>query len=396
MNFVRAGKPVEIESTEFAPGLAGRAIVLTTLGLLALGVVAVNSATVTVAQPGPWYARVDVRHTIFAVVAAGVLVLGGKLDYRKLFGGGDGPVPWVAMGLLVLALGLGLLVFVPGLGHAVGGRYRWIRIGPRQFSIGFGPSELIKISLVIFLAAWLGRAKTNVRSFWTFAGALACILASAAVVITQDFGTAVLICIAGFVVMFLAGVPWYYLFTIVPPGVGAGWYFILAAPYRLGRIQAMLDPWCHANQSAYQGRQSLLAILAGGWTGVGLGKGVRKLGFLPEDSTDFIFASFCEEWGFRGAAMLIVLLLMWLMFCRKAAVGAPDRFGRVLAGGLGATIIIQAIGHIAVNLVLLPTTGISLPFVSAGGTSLLIMAGAAALITSVATKGQAPAELGQN
>ncbi len=379
-----AGKPVEIETLKLGQNILGQSLILTALGLLALGVVVVNSAVATVAEQGNWYARVDMRHTMFAALAAVVLFLAWRMDYRWLASGAK--VPWPALTLLIIAVGLGFLVFVPGIGHAAGGKFRWIRVGPRQYSIGLQPSEFIKIALVVFLAAWLTRPKVNPKSIPTFLLALLITGACAMLVVTQDFGTAVLIGISAMVVMFLAGVPWYYLAAIIPPAALAGFYFILETPYRLRRIIAMIDPWSQTNDAAYQAKQSLLAILSGGWKGLGLGNGVRKQGFLPEDSTDFIFASFCEEWGFRGAVLLLGLLMIWLMFCRKASSKAVDPFGRVLVGGLGALIIIQAMMHIAVNMVLLPPTGISMPFISAGGTGLVIMAGAASLIVSVTAR----------
>ncbi len=184
-------------------------------------------------------------------------------------------------------------------------------------------------------------------------------------------------------VMFLAGVPWYYLAAAVALGGGAFYHLVAATPYRLQRVLVLLDPWSQTNPSAYQSQQSLIAILSGGWRGVGLGNGVRKLGFLPEDSTDFIFAGFCEEWGFRGAILLMGLMLIWTWNFRRAASRASEPLGRVLAASLGVMIVLQGLMHIAVNLVMLPPTGISMPFVSAGGTALVLMAAAAAIIVSV-------------
>ena len=384
MDETQARKPGEIKRLALNQNALGQALILTAMGLLAMGVVVVNSAVATVAESGPWYARVDMRHTMFACLATAVLFLAWRINYRWFAAGRK--LPWPALGLLIISLGLGVLVFVPGIGHAAGGKFRWIRIGPKQYSIGLQPSELIKIALVIFLAAWLTRPKVNPRKFLTFFKALMVTGVCALLVITQDFGTAVLIGISAMVVMFLAGVPWYYIAGTIPPAAFAGFYFILETPYRLRRIIAMIDPWSVTNDAAYQARQSLLAILAGGWNGLGLGNGVRKLGFLPEDSTDFIFASFCEEWGFRGAVLLLGMLMMWLIFCRKASAKAADPLGRVLAGGLGALIIIQAMLHIAVNMVMLPPTGISMPFISAGGTGLVIMAGAASIIVSITAR----------
>ncbi|MBN1942294.1 MAG: cell division protein FtsW [Phycisphaerae bacterium] len=366
---------------------SGRGVIITALGLLALGVVMVHSAVMSVGESSAWYARVDMRHTLFAALAAGVLLVGWRVNYRWLSAGPG--LPWLSLGLLIAAIVLGGLVFVPGVGHAVGGKFRWIRLGPREYSLGLQPSELIKLSLIVFLSCWLTRRGEKVRSVWTFLAAGALTAACMALVVTQDFGTAGLIGVSAGVVMFLAGVPWYYLAGAGVAAAGAFSHIVIQTPFRLQRILAMLDPWDAANNSTYQVRQSLTAIFSGEWTGRGLGLGVRKLGFLPEDSTDFIFASFCEEWGFRGAVLLAALLLIWLWHCRRTAARAGDELGRVLSAGLGTMIALQAVMHVAVNLNALPPTGISLPFVSAGGTSLVITAVAASLIASVAAR---PAE----
>lgn len=367
-----------------AQNAPGRGVILTAMGLLALGVVMVHSAVMSVGDSAAWYARVDMRHTLFSVLAAVVLLVGWRVNYRWL--GAGKWLPWLSLGLLIVAIGLGCLVFVPGIGHSVGGKFRWIRIGPRQYSLGLQPSELIKLSLIVFLACWLTRRGEKVRNIWTFLVAGGLTGGCMALVVTQDFGTAALIGVSAGVVMFLTGVPWYYLAGSAVASATAFFYILLETPFRMQRILAMLDPWDAANNSTYQVRQSLMAIFGGEWTGRGLGLGVRKLGFLPEDSTDFIFASYCEEWGFRGAVLLGGLLLIWIWQCRKAAVRASDELGRVLAATLGIMVALQAAMHIAVNLNVLPPTGISLPFVSAGGTSLVITAAAASLIASVSAR----------
>ena len=373
--------PTDRRTLPLTRNTPGRSIILTTLGMLALGVVMVHSALASVGEPGAWYARVDVRHTAFAVLAAVVLVMGWRLNYHFLAAGRWAPLP--ALCLLILAVALGLMVFVPSVGHAMGGKFRWLRLGPRQYSIGFQPSELIKIALVIFLACWLTRPGLNIRNPLVFLLGGLVTLGCMALVLTQDMGTALLIGISAGVVMFLAGVPWYYLAAAVALGGGAFYHLVAATPYRLQRVLVLLDPWSQTNPSAYQSQQSLIAILSGGWRGVGLGNGVRKLGFLPEDSTDFIFAGFCEEWGFRGAILLMGLMLIWTWNFRRAASRASEPLGRVLAASLGVMIVLQGLMHIAVNLVMLPPTGISMPFISAGGTALVLMAAAAAIIVSV-------------
>jgi len=152
---------------------------------------------------------------------------------------------------------------------------------------------------------------------------------------------------------------------------------------RMNRIRAMIDPWDLDNPSAFQPRQSLLAILESGWWGTGPGNSVQKLGYVPEDTTDFVFSIYCAEWGYVGALLLMSLVLIWIWCARRGVVRSADRFGRVLAGSLGFLIGLQAVLHIGVNLVALPPTGMSMPFVSAGGTALLMYALATAMIVSV-------------
>jgi cell division protein FtsW len=365
-------------------------VILTTLSLLAVGAVMVQSALASVAEPGAWYARSDVRHLMFAAGAVAVLLIASRIDYRVLAGRKRWPV--IAAGMLAVSLVCGVLVFVPGIGRSVGGYHRWIRVGPTQYGIGFQPSELIKISLLVFLAAWLSRPGVKVRSFRrVFVPAVALIAVSVGLIITQDFGTAAVIGVSSVAMLALAGVPWLYLLSLIPPAAGGFYLLVVQSPHRWSRMTAMLDVWSPDNPCTYQPRQSLLAILTGGWFGKGIGCGTVKLGFLPEDSTDFVFSALCEEWGFIGAAVLIGLWLAWTWTTWHSAGRARDRFGQLLAGSIGFVIVLQAIMHIAVDTVALPPTGMSMPFVSAGGTSLLLMAAATGLIVSVSARGRAPA-----
>jgi len=364
----------------------GQTLLLVTLALLAAGVVMVHSAVASVLEPGAWYCRVDVRHTIFAAAAVLVVLTCWRFDYTRLVR--PGRFRAVPKALLVVSIVIAVLVFVPGIGHSVGGHHRWIRIGPRQYSIGFQPSELIKVALLIFLAAWLsGKPPAEVRDFRkTFLPAAGLMGLCAGLVVTQDFGTAALIGVTSAVTLLLAGVRVRHLVLLAAPAAAGFWLLVVRDPRRWARITAMLDPWSPTNPSAYQPRQSLMAILSGGWFGKGTGCGISKLGFLPEDSTDFIFSVVCEEWGFVGAMLLMALIAAWIWSARRAAVGAGCRFGRLLAGSLGAMIGIQAALHIAVVLVAAPPTGVGLPFISAGGTALVVMAAATALIVSVSAR----------
>jgi len=360
----------------------GLGLQLVAMSLLALGVVIVHSAVAGVTEPGAWYARRDYRHTAFAIAAALVLLTAWRVDYRILVGKGKFPV---FLGVcMLIAMGLGLLVYLPAVSYDVGGKFRWLRLGPREYGIGFQPSELIEMSMIVFLAAWLSRRGEKIRSFTrTFVPTMLLTVVCVGLVIREDFGTSMLIGSSAVAVMFLAGVPFGYLLSLAVPAAGAFYVFVVRDPHRWGRILAMIDPWSTTNASSYQAGQSLLTVMTGGYYGRGLGQGMLKRGYLPEGATDFIFSVFCEEWGLIGAMLLISLLLLWIWHARKAAIKAENPFGRMLAGSLGFMVALQALLHIAVDLVAAPPTGIGCPFISAGGTRLLTMSVATAMILSV-------------
>ncbi len=362
----------------------GRWIMLIAFALMCVGAVAVYSASVSLGQKGVWYARSELRHFVFLAVAMAVLVATSRMDYRMFARGTR--MNWPALALLVFSVFLCGLVFVPGVGHEVGGRYRWLRFGPPQYSFGLQPSELIKFTLIIFLSAWLSRRTTNARSPLVFLAAFVLVAGCTGLVITEDLGMGLIICTAGLVTMYIAGIRWYYLVSLLPSGAVAAFVTVVNSPGKLQRITAVIDPWNASNPASYQARQAIVSICSGGVSGRGPGMGIRKLGFLPEDVTDFIFAAFCEEWGLIGASLLVGLLALWVWNTRRVSRGAGDRFGSVLAASLGLVIALQAVLHVAVNLVILPPTGISLPFVSAGGTSLIVTSFAAGLIVSVSSR----------
>ena len=346
------------------------------------------SASVSVGAEGSWYTRSEMRHAVFFAVALLVLLAASRCDYRlfvkgKFFG-------WPSAVLIFTAMMLCVLVFIPGAGHSVGGRYRWLRFGPDRFSIGLQPSEILKYSVVIFLAAQLTRRNVNEKSFLSFLCSLVLVASCTGLVITQDLGMGLIVCFAGLLTMYVAGVRWYYLAPLVPAGAAAACMFVMNSPGKLQRIMAVMDPWNEANPASYQAREAIKAACSGGLSGRGLGMGVRKLGFLPEDNTDFIFATFCEEWGVLGASLLVGLLALWLWKVRCISQNSTDCFGTVLAASLGIVIAFQALLHIAVNLVFLPPTGISLPFISAGGTSLVLTSFATGLAVSVSVKSNVP------
>jgi len=367
----------------------GTSVMVLTLALLAIGVVLVPSAVAGLkpVDETRWWTLVSYKQILFAVASAVVLLTFWLIDYRWLAARAVrlpwvGAVPLPALGLLALAVGLGVLVLVPGVGHKVGDYARWLRVNVGGVDLSIQPSELIKLSLVIFLAAWLTHPNTKPRRLVTFLAAAVVTGACVGVIITQDFGTAAVVGLSAAVTMILAGVPWYYLGAFIPPTAGAFWLLVVNVPYRWSRFEAMMDPW-----GTYHTKQALIAILGGGWWGKGLGYGTIKQGYLPERSTDYIFSVLCEEMGLVGGALLLCLLAVWMFQVRRAALRASDRFGLALAGGVGFIVAMQSLLHISVNLaVYLPPKGIGLPFVSAGGTSMLMMAAAVAMIVSVTSR----------
>jgi cell division protein FtsW len=290
---------------------------------------------------------------------------------------------------LAVALALAVLVFVrvPGLpfgGRQVGLRWRWLRLGPVQFQ----PSELVKISLLLFLAAWLTKPTTDRRRFFkTFLPAVGIIGLCLTPIITEDLSVAIQISASSCAALLLAGIPWYSVLSLVVAGGGGLFAIIYFSPRNWDRILVLSDPLTSTRQAGQQPKQSLLSILTGDYFGKGLGNGsISKGGYLPEPHTDFIFATYCEEFGLVGAVLLMLLVILWIYQAYRAAIGSTDPFGRTLAGSLGVMFSLQMVLHMAVDLGRAPPTGMVLPFISYGGTALLVAGTGTALILSVAAR----------
>ncbi len=362
---------------------AGGGLLLTAGALLGMGAVMVYSASAGTGAGTAALARPEVRHLFYAAMAAATVALLWRVDYRVLTAGhGAGTVATI---LLAVAVILSVLVLIPGVGAEINGARRWIRIPLGSFVLTFQPSEVLKLALVVYLACRLGRTDRDVRSFrHTFLPAAALLGVCVGLVAIEDFGTGAIIAAAAIGVMAVAGVRWYYLLTLAAPAAGAFYALVVCNPRRWSRIVAFTDPWDEANGFTWQLRQSLIAIGSGGIWGKGLGNGSIKLGFLPEDRTDFIFAIICEELGFIGAAMVLALFMTLLILCWRIGVRTRCAVGRLLASGIGVLIGIQVLLHVAVNIGWAPPTGMNLPLVGAGGTALLLVAAAVALVVSVA------------
>lgn len=354
--------------------------------LMTLGVVMVYSASVTVSGAAfDWRNlwNTPLRQGLFALLGFVAAIAVGHMDYRLFAWDRKGDAWWVG-GVYALALALLVAVLIPGIGATRLGAQRAIFIPAGPLSISFQPSEFAKVALVIWLSALLTRPLTNLQSFW---GGFVPALGGAGILIgltgIEDFGTAALMGVVAMIMLFVAGARWSHLLISCIPALLAGVGLLILKPYRMQRIMTFLTDDPDPRGDGYQITQSLIAIGSGGWWGSGLGAGVQKYGYLPQDNNDFIFAVVCEELGFAGAAGVVLLFLLFLWRGWRISRNAIDPFGRLLAIGVTLTICIQAAFNIAVVTKSVPTKGISLPFVSAGGSGVLFLGLAVGLLASV-------------
>jgi cell division protein FtsW len=287
--------------------------------------------------------------------------------------------------LLAAASALMLVVFVPGVGRSVARATRWISLGP----VSFQPVELFKVAVVLayarLLCAERPRAAWPLRTWGTLAA-----LASLSLllpILQRDFGSAALMLALAVGLLWLGGARMSALAAFGGAALAAAAVAFASAPYRLHRLQLYLAGFGHGGGAGYQTQQSLIALGSGGLRGVGLGESVQKLLYLPSAHADFIFAIIGEELGLVGALCTVGLYVLLLREGLSIAQGSSMRFARLLASGLTVLIFLQAVWHIAVSLVLVPTKGLALPFVSYGGSSLIASMTAIGLILRCADDG---------
>jgi cell division protein FtsW len=285
-----------------------------------------------------------------------------------------------ALALLAFSLGAVAMVYAPGLGVEINGARRWVRLGPVMFQ----PSELVKWTLLLALAWWCARRSGVMPRF--FVGLLPGLLlvgVAAAAIVVEDLGTAALICLVGMFVLAAGGARLWQMALLTPPFILAGVYAIVSSPYRVNRLLIFLRPYDDPEGKGYQPIQSMIALAQGGVWGQGIGNGVQKHGYLPQDTSDFILGIVCAETGFAGAALIVTLYLTLLWTSLAVARDCRDAFGRLLALGVAATVGVQAALNIAVVTVLVPTKGIALPLLSAGGTGWIMTAAALGMVASL-------------
>ncbi len=349
-------------------------LLLATLLLLAVGLVMVYSASAVLAlnQHGDSWFFVK-RQLVFAVLGIGVLFAVQKLDYMILRKWAK-PLLWLCFLMLVAVL-------IPGIGVVRGGARSWLGIG----SFGIQPSEFMKMGLIVFLAYYLAPRTEQLHSF--FKGLLPPLaligLAFALIMLQPDLGTGAVLLGATLMMLFAAGMNWRHIGALSIVGIVGLTALILAAPYRLQRITAFLDPWQDPLGAGYQAIQSLYAIAPGGLFGLGLGMSRQKFSYLPEPQTDFIFAIIAEELGFIGASFVIVLFAIIIWRGMRIAICAPDTFSALLATGIVGMIAVQVIINIGVVIGMMPVTGITLPLISYGGSSLTLMLTALGILLNI-------------
>lgn len=332
-----------------------------TLALLGLGLVVVYSASshLSMFQLGDSYHFLK-RQALWGLLGLGLLLAGRYIPctfYAR----------W-AYPLLMVSLVLLCALFVPGLGRRIGGATRWLQLGP----IAFQPSEFCKFALAVYLAYSMATKGTAMRSFTR--GVAPHLLVTSAfaflLILQPDMGTAAILLLWVMILLFVGGARWFYLLGLILSSASVSAWLIWQAPYRLRRITAYLDPWQDPLGTGYQIIHSFLAFGSGGLFGQGLGDGKQKLFYLPEPHTDFALSVVGEELGFIGVLAVVVLFALAISRGVAISLRARDLYSTYLALGLTCFLALQASINMAVVLGLLPTKGLTLPFISYGGSSL--------------------------
>jgi cell division protein FtsW len=357
------------------PQVDQRILAFVTLGLVAFGLVMVYSATSASAAVGNGDSMSFLkRQAVYALLGVVLMTLAARFDYHRL--------RYVAPPLVLVALGLCAAVLV--LGPPINGARRWFIVGPASFQ----PSELAKLALCVFAASWLARRRAP-RSLGELAKPLGFLTAifCGLILLEPDLGTTITLCGMLLAILLVAGIPVRLLFAASTLAVATGLLAIWIEPYRRARVFSFLDPWSDAEGAGFQIVQATIGMGSGGITGAGLGEGVGKVSYLPEAHTDMIFAVVGEELGLVGSLLVIAAFAAFTVAGFRIALRARDPFGKLLAAGLTALIAGQAAINLAAVLGIAPLTGIPLPFVSYGGSSLVVLLTGVGVLHNIAVNG---------
>jgi len=329
--------------------------IVTTLTFFGIFMIYDASSYVAFRDFGDKYHYVKDQFVWFLLGGLGLLFF-AKLNYHKLY--------YLSLPILFAAIALLVLVLIPGIGVKLLGARRWINFG----AFVLQPAEFVKLALAIYLSSWMShKEKGRFLAFILLLG-----LVIFLVILQPDMGTAIVILSEALVIYFLSGGNIFYFFFIMPVVAGLGYVLIKIAPYRAERLATFFNFNQSIESSSYHVRQILIAFGSGGLTGVGLGESLQKYAYLPESTTDSIFAIVAEEFGFVGATVLIVLFILFVWRGFYIAVHAKDNLGKLMAGGITTFLGVQAIINLAAQTALVPLTGIPLPFISYGGSALIV------------------------
>lgn len=295
------------------------------------------------------------------------LTIASFFDYRRLYN--------LSLPLLIVAILLLVLVFIPGIGVSILGAKRWINM--RVFLLQ--PAEFVKLSLAIYLAAWFSNKEKGRFSAFLLLLGLVMIL----VMLEPDMGTASIILSEALVLYFLQGARIFHFLLLVPLTAVVGFILIKLEPYRAARLATFFNPNVSLQSTSYHVRQILIALGMGGLTGVGVGNSLQKYAYLPENATDSIFAIIGGEFGFIGATILILLFIFLLWRGFYIALRAKDKFGKLLAGGIVSFLAVQTIINLGAQTALIPLTGVPLPFISYGGSAIVVDMSAIGILLNI-------------
>ncbi len=364
----------QVENTDVA---LNKMMILLVAILLSVGLVIIASASMDYASfnyGDPWY--FIKRHLIYLSIAliGAVIVLSVPTRFWRQYG-------WL---LFFVACALLVLVLIPGIGRRVNGSQRWIQLGPITIQI----SEIVKFCGVVFFASYLSNSQYILQTQWKelFKPLLMLVLLMWLLLLEPDFGAAVVLAMTVGGMLFLAGAKLWQCILLLLSGLGILAALALLTPYRMKRLVTFLDPWKDQFDSGYQLTQSLIAFGRGEWLGLGMGNSIQKLLYLPEAHTDFVFAIFAEEYGFIGGLLLLSIfffLIFSIFSIAKKAMDHNDVFSALAVFGIGVLMTCQVIINVGVASGFLPTKGLTLPFISYGGSSLIITCALMALVLRI-------------
>lgn len=367
-------KAVAVKPISMMPITYDIRLLFPVLFLVGIGIVMVYSASSAVALKsfGNGYLFLQ-KQAVFALFGTAILVACSHIPYQ-----------WyraLAYPLLVFSLILLAVVHIPGFGLSAGGSTRWLRLGPLTFQ----PSELARLALIVYLAYSMEKKQGLLKNFTIgfLPHAVVLSIFSALIITQPDFGSVAILATLTLIMLFVGGVRIVHLLLSLLLLLPVGYFVLINAAYRLKRLLSFLDPWQYPSTDGYQIIHSLMAFGTGGLWGTGVGKGYQKLFYLPEPHTDFIFAVVGEELGLVGVIFILGLYTAILWRGISIARNASDGFGSFLALGLTVGIVLQVCVNMAVSLGLLPTKGLTLPFLSYGGTSLLVNMAAVGILANI-------------